>query len=262
MKFNFALPVVALFVGAAMGYCLKPAAPAPEDDAKGEHAVRRSEIAEKDGAAEKALRGRVRELERELAALTAEKSSEKIEEDQASRPRDGRPSREEMRANFEKFKQEHPEEWARMEKRRQDFMKRRQERAQSKMDFLSSIDTSTMSESARANHENLMTLISKRAELESKMGPGLMDLSDEDRDAIFKEMHDTEHAIREANREERDALLQQTAEVLGFSGDEASEIVDTVKEIYEATSSDRGGPGGPGGPGGRGPGGGRGRGRR
>ena len=261
MKINFTLPVVALFVGAALGYCLKPAAQEPADDAKGERASRRTEIAEKDGAAEKALRNRVRELERELAALSADKTSEKIDENQESRPRgDGRPSREEMRANFEKFKQEHPEEWARMEKRRQDFMKRRQERAQSKMDFLSSIDTSTMSESARANHENLMTLISKRAELESKMGPGLMDLSDEDRDAIFKEMHDTEHAIREASRDERDALLQQTAEVLGFSGDAASEIVDTVKEIYEATSSEHGGPGGPGGPGR--PGGGRGRGRR
>ena len=67
-------------------------------------------------------------------------------------------------------------------------------------------------------------------------------------------MRETDHAIREASEQERENLLRQTAEALGFSGAEATEIVDTVSEIYEATSNGFGrGPGGrpPGGPRGR-----------
>ena len=75
-------------------------------------------------------------------------------------------------------------------------------------------------------------------------------MSDEAREQLFREMRETDHAIRETNSQERENLLQQTAEALGFSGAEATEIVDTISEIYEATSNNFGGPGGPGGPGG------------
>ena len=162
-----------------------------------------------------------------------------------------------MRANFEKWKAENPEEFARMEKRRQEFMQRRAERAQSKIDFLSSVDTSGMSPAAKETHESLQTLIAQREELEAQVfAEGT---TDDQREEIFRQMRETDRAIRETNAQERANLLQQTAEALGFSGAEATEIVDTIGEIYEATSDWGGrGPGGPGGPGG-GPGGRRGR---
>ena len=77
------------------------------------------------------------------------------------------------------------------------------------------------------------------------------------------EIGEIDGKIRELSRAERDNLLVQTAEALGFQGDDAAEIMDTINSIYEATDSGwgwggpggggrRGGRGGRGGPGGRG----------
>lgn len=133
-----------------------------------------------------------------------------------------------------------------MEKMRQDFMERRAQRAQSKIDFLSSIDTSVMNQQARETHEALQGLIAKREELEAKMFSP--DTPDEDRQQLFQDMRETDRAIREKNDQERVNLLQQTAEALGLSGAEATEMVDTIGEIYEATSNRGWGGPGPGGP--------------
>ena len=93
-------------------------------------------------------------------------------------------------------------------------------------------------------------MIEKREALEEKMH-NIMDMTEEDRHALFGEMRETDERIRELNRLERENLLVQTAETLGFSGDDAKEIAETVKGIYEATDSGFGfgPPGGPGGPG-------------
>ena len=265
MKQTLIIGAVALAAGLAVGYVggvssSRPAAPA--DAAAGE-APRTGGglIAEVDGAGEAALRARVAELEARLARTQEASGAARIDETPAADgrrggrgERGGWPSREEMRANFEKWKAENPEEFARMEKRRQEFMQRRAERAQSKIDFLASVDTSGMSRQAKETHENLQSLIARREELEAQVfAEGT---TDDQRDEIFRQMHETDRAIREASEQERENLLQQTAEALGFSGAEATEIVDTISEIYEATSNGGGrGPGGPGGgpggPGGR-----------
>ena len=102
-------------------------------------------------------------------------------------------------------------------------------------------------------------MIEKREELEQKMR-GIMDMTEEERREMFHAMHETDRKIFELNMAERDNLLVQTAETLGFSGDDAKEIAETVKGIYDATDSGFGPPGGHGrgGPGGRGGHGGRG----
>ena len=107
-----------------------------------------------------------------------------------------------------------------------------------------------MSPGARKTHEDLQNMIEKREALEEKMH-SIMDMTEEDRHALFGEMRETDERIRELNRLERENLLVQTAETLGFSGDDAKEIAETVKGIYEATDSGFGfgPPGGPGGPG-------------
>ena len=74
------------------------------------------------------------------------------------------------------------------------------------------------------------------------------DTPDEDRQQLFQDMRETDRAIREKNDQERVNLLQQTAEALGLSGAEATEMVDTIGEIYEATSNRGWGGPGPGGP--------------
>ena len=204
-----------------------------------------------ESASVRALRERIRELERQLAGKTV--SSEKIEPARPddARPGADRPRRDRMRENFEKFRTEHPEQFARMEEGRKTFMRQRQQRAQGQMDFLSSIDTSRMSASARETHQRLMDLIAKRQEFESKITPdAVMKATDEERRHGFEEMMKTEREIRELRTQERKNLLRQTAEELGCTGENAQAVVDTISEIYEATSGSEGG----GMHGGRGPG--------
>jgi hypothetical protein len=249
---NFSPVVISLLVGAALGYCLGPAsspAPAPEPEQKAEpEQVKQPEY--RGERADRALRARIKELEGMLAKQGIE--VEKMKEEETAR-RDRGPRNWDFRADMERLKKEEPERYAQITNSMAQFRRHRLERAQSKIDFLSSIDTSRMSPAMLKVHSDLQDMIARREEIESKMH-SIMDMTEEDRHALFGEMRETDERIRELNRFERDNLLVQTAEALGFQGDDAAEIIDTVKSIYEATDSGWGfgGPGGPGRRGGRG----------
>ncbi|MBR3956263.1 MAG: hypothetical protein IKJ89_00230 [Kiritimatiellae bacterium] len=256
---NFSPVVISLLVGAALGYCLGPVsspAPAPEPEKKAEpEQVKQPEY--RGERADRALRARIKELEGMLAKQGVEVEKMKEEEtERRERPRF------DPRAEMERLKTEDPARYAQITNGMAQFRQRRLERAQSKIDFLSSVDTSNMSPGARKTHEDLQDMIARREEIESKMH-SIMDMTDDERHALFGEMRETDERIRELNRLERENLLVQTAETLGFVGEDAKEIAETVKGIYEATDSGwnwggpggggrRGGRGGHGGPGGRG----------
>ena len=184
---------------------------------------------------------------------------EEMKEESSRRERRDRPR--DFRADMERLKKEEPERYAHITNSMAQFRRHRLERAQSKIDFLSSIDTSRMSPAMLKVHSDLQDMIEKREAVEEKMR-GFMDMTEEERREAFQEIGEIDGKIRELSRAERDNLLVQTAEALGFQGDDAAEIIDTVKSIYEATDNGFGfGP--PGGPGRGGPGrGGRGRGGR
>ena len=244
---------IALIAGAAIGYCLAPSSSAPttEAEAKEEGVQRPNSDDAGERASNRALRARIRELEATLAKHGVEvekREEEPRREGQERRNRD-------MRAGMERMMQENPERYAQMTNGIAQARQRRLEQVQSKMDFLSSVDTSKMSPEARKTHESLQDMIAKREELEEKMR-GAMNMTGDERRTVFEEMRATDGAIRELNRAERENLLVATAETLGFQGDEATEFVDTIKGIYKSTeNSGRGGVGPGGFGGGRGPGG-------
>ena len=258
---NFSPVVISLLVGAALGYCLGPMsspspAPAPEPEAKPEQAQRPRNGDDGERAANRALRARIKELEDMLAKQGVEVERMKEEEtERRERPRF------DPRADMERIKKEDPERYAQITNSMAQFRQRRLERAQSKIDFLSSIDTSRMSPAMLKVHSDLQGMIEKREAVEEKMR-GFLGMTEEERRETFQEIGEIDGKIRELSRAERDNLLVQTAEALGFQGDDAAEIIDTVKSIYEATDNGFGfGP--PGGPGRGCPGrGGRGRGGR
>ena len=249
---NFSPIVISLLVGAALGYCLGPAsspAPAPEPEQKAEpEQVKQPEY--RGERADRVLRARIKELEGMLAKQGIE--VEKMKEEETAR-RDRGPRNWDFRADMERLKKEEPERYAQITNSMAQFRRHRLERAQSKIDFLSSIDTSRMSPAMLKVHSDLQDMIEKREAAEEKMR-GFMDMTEEERREAFQEIGEIDGRIRELNRAERDNLLVQTAEALGFQGDDAAEIIDTVKSIYEATDSGWGfgGPGGPGRRGGRG----------
>ena len=258
---NFSPIVISLLVGAALGYCLGPLsspspAPEPEQKAEPEQVKQTDQRDHGDRAANRALRARIKELEDMLAKQGVE--VEKMKEEETAR-RDRGPRNWDFRADMERLKKEEPERYAQITNSMAQFRQRRLERAQSKIDFLSSVDTSRMSPAMLKVHSELQDMIEKREAVEEKMRE-FMDMTEEERREAFREIGEIDGKIRELNRAERDNLLVQTAEALGFQGDDAAEIIDTVKSIYEATDSGWGwgGPGGGGRRGGRGGHGGRG----
>ena len=248
---NFSPIVISLLVGAAIGFCLGPQsspAPSSEPEQKApEQAKQPNRGDDGERAANRALRARIRELEDMLAKQGVE--VEKMKEEETAR-RERRDHPRDFRAEMDRLKTEDPARYTQITNGMAQFRRRRLERAQSKMDFLSSVDTSAMSPDARKTHEDLQDMIARREEIESKMH-NIMDMTEDERHALFGEMRETDERIRELNRLERENLLVQTAETLGFSGEDAKEIAETVKGIYEATDSGFSFGPPPGGPGGR-----------
>lgn len=246
----------ALLAGVAIGYVMKPdASAANAEDDKGYVAA--SKVDDKGEAASvKALRARIAELENLLAAKDAEKPAEQVADakpaEEAQGERRGPPSMKEMRERMERMAKENPEQHAQITNAMARWRQRRIDRANAKLDFLESVDTSTMTAAQKKSHEEYQRLIARREEIEEKMHNP--EMTDEDRQDIFRDMRETDHALRHAASSERETLISQTAQALGLSGDDAASMSATINDIIRTTETGHGfGPppgGGPGGPGG------------
>lgn len=249
---SFSVTVVALLAGAAAGYCLRgtPEAPSDASDAAAPQAV--AHIADKGGEASlESLRARIRSLEAELAAARrtpAEVLSPQSVTQAVARVGDWLAG-EGPREALERLKAENPERYAQMTNHFERFRRMRQDRANRKLDFLSSVDVSRFSKEGRETHERLLSALARREELSEKaMSP---DLASDERREVWAEMRENEGALRRLCDDERDNLLAETATTLGLEGDVVGDFVETVKGVFDATSSHGGGHhfgGGPGGP--------------
>ena len=234
MRMNFSVPVIALMAGTALGYFLAPEK-AATPEAQTAHTTKAAISDVGDKASENALRARIKELEQQLAEKV---SSEPVATTEAkevvaeNRPREFNP-----REMMEKMKQEDPERYAQMTNRFARFRARRAEQVQSRMDFLASIDTSFMSEKAKTTHAQLQSAIVKREALEDQIHSD--EITEDERRELFDQMREMDHEMRELNRRERDNLLEETAIELGYQGDDAADIVATIKDIFEATGGER-----------------------
>lgn len=241
----------ALLVGAAIGYLLKPDKPVVEPEKKVPVTV--AKISSRgESASVKALRARVAELEKLLAAREAEKPVEQVAEakpqSEAQGERRGPPSMKEMREEMENLKKDNPEEFAKREKRMAKFRQWHLDRTNRNLNFLSSVDTSGMTEAQLKAHEKYQDLIVRREELEEKMHNS--EMTDEDREDIERDRRETDHALWQAARAERETLIGETAKALGFTGDDAAAVSATIKDVISSTEQHlppppNGGPGGP-----------------
>ena len=231
----------ALIAGAAIGYLAKPERVVERDDEVEESLVALfSDRGEE--ASISALRARVADLERQLL----EKGGEGVAQDERTSEggrgesrrrewRNGPPTAQEMREHFARMQKEDPVRYAQMTNRFAQMRQHRLDRALAKVDFLSSVDTSSMSETARKNHESLQKLIARREEIEDKMFS--LDTGDDERRQIFQEMREIDMAMRELNMNERENLLLQVAQNIGLEGDEADEMQAAIMDIIDATDS-------------------------
>ncbi|MBO7684130.1 MAG: hypothetical protein J6T51_05345, partial [Kiritimatiellae bacterium] len=192
--------------------------------------------------AERALRRRVAELERLLADRGLDVSNAVA---QVSRIAPEGDDRRDPRAWLENLRRSDPERFTQMTNRIAGWRRRRLEKARSAISFLSSIDTSRMSENARKTHERLQDEIARRQELEERLHQE--GLSDEERHEVMQELRETHHRLMRLNGEERGNLIAETAKNLGFEGDDVKEIAATIQDVIRATDGGFGPPpgGGP-----------------
>lgn len=232
-------PAATLFVGCALGYFLKPAAVEAPAEPERDAAVPAVAVKKPGDNTNRVLRARIRELESQLAAAVGGEGKTNTAE--AIATENNPPRREDWRERMERFRRDNPEGFARMEKRRQEFMQRRAERAKSKLEFLGSLDTAGMTEKQKSNLRRLQELVARRDELESSATQeAIMNSTEEERREFFAEMREINREMHAANEQARDALLDQTAKALGYEGDDAKEVVSVIKEIYEHTDNSHG----------------------
>ena len=231
----------ALLVGVAIGYFAgEPGMPASPESGTATN-VPPAKIADTgDAASVKALRHRIAELEKLLAEKDGKSEiaiSNAVAEAVKNRPPE--PPRGNWRERMEEMKKNEPERYAQMTNRFAQWRRNRAEQARSKIDFLSAIDTSHMSARAKETHDELQALIARREEIEAQLHQE--DLSDTEREALWKEMRESFRELQRLNGEERKNLLAETAHNLGFEGDDAKEISATIQEVIEATDGGWGG---------------------
>lgn len=229
---------LAVFVaGAAGGVIFAPGRSAPEKTAAPNVSASGRKSVQGDPAEVKALRRRVRELEKELAknqdgrqmAVNAPAPSG------ASSPSNP-PARESLTERMARLERENPARHAEITNRISQWRRSRAERAQAKIDFLSSIDVSGMSADARQTHVRLQELTLEREELEERMHYS-KDITDESRRELFRQMLDIDQELAGLNRKERDNLLNETFKNLGFDARSADEITAAVKEVVDSTDT-------------------------
>ena len=254
-----ALP--ALMCGALLGFLAAPTtAPTPIEEEAAETAEapkpERQAKPATDDAALNRLRQRVKELERQLAARSTE-TAEPIEPSTNRPPevarREGPPD---FRNRMEDMRMNDPERYTQMTNRFASWRASHIQRVQDRLNLLASMDTSRMSPKQREDHLRYQELVARQTELGDQLRPGGAELSGDERRQMHQQLQQISHELNRLGDVERNTLLQQTALSFGLKGKNASEAVETIKAVYQATESGWGGPGGGRGPGG--PGGGRG----
>ncbi len=237
-KINFTIPIVALITGAAIGFCLSPESSAPcqecianAEKAKKFKSERPKRAIDSEGRSQ---RRRVREIDSSKTDAQEARVSERGSDEPRS-PRQGSDW-------LNNLKTENPERYQQITNNMARWRSERTATVQSKLEFLSSIDTSKMPKHAKETHEKLLALYQEREAMEARiegmmLGGAGSEFSHDDRRKMFEEMRETSQMINELAAQERENLIKQTAHELGFKGEDVGEITATIKGIIDATST-------------------------
>lgn len=225
---------VALIAGVAIGYFVSPQS-APAVAVSEEVAAPRStlpDVGESSSLA--ALRARIKDLEAQLVEKRRVETAERTEVRERG-PRMGAANGRSRREWVENLKKENPQAYTAMTNGIARSNRERLERHQKKLDFLSTIDTSRMSASARSVHGALQELITSRETMDE--GINWENMSDDEMHSQMEKRREIEGKIAELSAIERKNLIQEAAKELGFQGENAKGFADTIQEIYDATET-------------------------
>lgn len=183
------------------------------------------------------LRSRVAELERALAARDVAPAAVAVSKPatNAAPARAGRPGGESWEQRMERMRREEPERYAEMQKRREEFRQRMEQRARERVDFLDAIDVAGMNDAQRENHEKLLALVARANELGMQLMQGGGGRGEEG-EALRREMGETMATLSTLYETERDYLLEATAKAAGYDGEDVKAFTEHIRHIMENTS--------------------------
>lgn len=228
MKANMIVPMLAsLAVGAAIGWFAKPAPPAPEAPSTKRLAQRKARIADS--------KTRVKTVTSVITNTVHDVVTNMVVQEQRRGP-------EAWREELEKLKETNPEEYAARTNRMAQFRARMLKNAETKLETLAAIDTTGWSERQLEIHQRYQDLIAKREELFETMRFD-SGATEDQRRAAMAQMRQLGQDLHRASEDERNLLLSKTISQLGFRGQAAAEVKETIKTIY-STTQEWGPPGG------------------
>ena len=233
MKTNIAVAIVALAIGAVLGWVVKPTPPQTQETNGPKHS-RRARIAES--------KTRVKTVTTVVTNTVRDTVTNVVEV--AREPPRGP---EGWRAEMERLKEENPAEYAARTNRMAQFRARMLQNAENKLETLAAIDTTGWTPQQIETHQRYQELIAKREELMETMRFD-SDATEEQRRAAMEQMRKLGHEIFKASQNERNLLLNKAIREMGFKGNAATEVRETIKTIYSTTQEwggPRGGHGGP-----------------
>ena len=103
-------------------------------------------------------------------------------------------------------------------------------KSRGKVQYLASIDTSNMTDKQRKSHQRYLELLTRMEELSAKNTGFLPDMS------TLQQQVELQTELTPLAKEERKLLVDQLSRNLGYEGDDAAVIGETVQDIVDATS--------------------------
>ena len=202
MKTNLVVAIVALVVGAVLGWAVKPAPPQTQETDGTKHS-RRARIAES--------KTRVKTVTTVVTNTVRDTVTNVVEvEHEPPRGPEG------WRAEMERLKDENPAEYAARTNRMAQFRARMLQNAENKLETLAAIDTTGWTSQQIETHQRYQELIAKREELmETMRFDG--DATEEQRHAAMEQMRKLGHEIFKASQNERNLLLNKAIREMGFT---------------------------------------------
>ena len=187
-----------------------------------------------ESASVRALRARIRELERQLAER-ADATGGTNGTEMAAVPPPAGERREGFQERMERLQRDDPARYAQITNNMAQWHRRQSERRAKQMEILSSVDASRMSPAAQQVHADLQEAIARREELEQQLQDPA--LSDERRHELWNQVRELGQATWQLNVRERNNLITETAKELGFKGQAVRDFNATMREIIEATDN-------------------------
>jgi len=141
---------------------------------------------------------------------------------------------------MEQMRRDKPEQYAEMQRRREEFRQSMEQRVRDREDFLAAIDVEGMTPEQRQNHEQLLATVARmNALMASMMGNGRP--RGEEGDALRQEMREAMSTLEDLYASERRYLLEATAKAAGYSGNDVQAFSEHIQTILEHTSMMPGG---------------------